>query len=250
LKEHFTNQLSDLQTIINKIKLNVSSVKDREQVLLKYRIDLDKLFNADDKEILSAECVNNSGLEKLNSLYDSYKRLSHMEIHRKVIKKPAMTKVYNVTHFSMAQYIKEEFDYMEDNLNNENWYVYKQNPNLKLKGKDIYLLTKGIDYVIYSNFDKYNKLSVYLKEIANLCVKLQIPILWILPTGLKVIQSYVTTKEIKVKPFKYRSNTFILREATNIYNKRKQVRALMPNLVHSLDAASLGLLTEMFFSDF
>jgi hypothetical protein len=37
---------------------------------------------------------------------DSLKRLASMDIHRKIIKKPAMTKNYNVSFFSMANYIK------------------------------------------------------------------------------------------------------------------------------------------------
>lgn len=124
-----------------------------------------------------------------------------MNIHRRVIKKPAMTKIYNVTHYSMSQYIKDEFDYIENEDApdmKENWYVNKADPDVKLKGKDINLLTKGIDWVIITQFPKYDDLNKYLKQIAKICVLLQIPILWMLTTGLQVTQSYVTSNEIKL----------------------------------------------------
>jgi hypothetical protein len=76
----------------------------------------------------------------------------------------------------------------------EKWYVFKNDPSIRLKGKDISLLTQKIDFIIYNKFNKYKELNKYLKEIANICVLLQIPILWLLPTGLQVIQSYVQSK--------------------------------------------------------
>lgn len=187
-------------------------------------------------------------LKELLNLYDSYSRLAN--INRKIIKKPTMTKIYNVTLFSMAEYIKQEFNYIEESeVQKENWYEYKGDPNLKIKGRDIYILAKAIDTIIYVKFPKYNQLNEYLKKIAKICVELQIPIPWVLPSGLEVMQSYVTSNEIKLKPFKYRKNTFVLREATETFNTQKQIRALMPNLVHSLDATSLSLLTDMFFNN-
>lgn len=127
--------------------------------------------------------------------------------------------------------------------------MFKGDPSFKLKGIDISILAKSIDIILYTKFPKYNDLNIYLKKIAQICITLQIPIPWVLPNGLQVMQSYVKANELRLKPFKFRKNTFILKNYTDIFNKRKQIRALMPNLIHSLDATSLALITEIFFSN-
>ena len=55
---------------------------------------------------------------------------------------------------------------------------------------------------------------------------------------------------IKIKPFIYSKDLLSLNIIDkNSFNTRKQYRSLMPNLVHSLDAASLGLLVNMYFTE-
>lgn len=247
------NKLSDNKSLVSNSPLNFLSLDKWINIQsniptetnnndLKLKEDTVIVDNSSEEENL------NKLKEKLN-LYDSYSRLANINIHRKIIKKPIMTKIYNVTLYSMAEYIKEEFNYIEKKEGEkENWYEYKNDSNLKIKEVDIYIIAKAIDTILYVEYPKYNRLNEYLKQIARICVELQIPIPWVLPSGLEVMQSYVTSNEIKLKPFKYRKNTFVLREATEKYNGKKQIRALMPNLVHSLDAASLFLLTDMFFN--
>lgn len=91
----------------------------------------------------------------------------------------------------------------------------------------------------------------YLREIARVCTKLNLTIPWGLPSGLIVNQSYIATKEAKLRPFSYGKTSFTIqipdKETTN---KSKQVRAFMPNLVHSLDAASLTMLVDFYFNNY
>jgi len=55
-------------------------------------------------------------------------------------------------------------------------------------------------------------------------------------------------KIIRVKPFVYTKNVLNLKVAIkDKYNESKQKTALRPNLVHSLDTASLGLVIEIYF---
>ena len=50
---------------------------------------------------------------------------------------------------------------------------------------------------------KLTPLLDYLKNIANISNKLNIPIPWILPSGLVVQQQFYAKETIKVKPFSY-----------------------------------------------
>ena len=58
-------------------------------------------------------------------------------------------------------------------------------------------------------------------------------------------------KETRVQPLNFSRNTFALKiPVREKYDKEKQMRALMPNLIHSLDSASLGLLIDKYFYEF
>ena len=79
------------------------------------------------------------------------------------------------------------------------------------------------------------------------CTELGVPITWTLPHGLEVNQSYLEVNSERIRPFTY-SRASLTLSTTNKekYCKTKQTIALMPNLIHSLDAASLMLLREEF----
>jgi len=68
-----------------------------------------------------------------------------------------------------------------------------------------------------------------------------------LPTGLIVNQYYESCEAIRLKPFRYRKNIYTIKGLIKGINKNKQIRATMPNLIHSLDAASLALIVDNLF---
>jgi DNA-directed RNA polymerase len=128
-------------------------------------------------------------------------------------------------------------------------YSYKADPRIQLVHRDIEILSKSIDIVIYTTFPKLFDFNSYLKKIAEICYRLSITIPWRLPTGLNIYQEYISTTSVKLKPFIFKKNTFRVNIPNrNKINKAKQIRALMPNLVHSLDAASLAMLVDSYFS--
>lgn len=131
------------------------------------------------------------------------------------------------------------------------WYKYNKDNNLKLESLDFVNIYRGIDYIITNVFPSLSRLSNYFKEIANICSILGINIPWYLPTGLEAHQSYMKIKETRVKPLNYSKMTFALKiPIRNEYDKLKQARALMPNLIHSLDSSSLILLLNKYFYDY
>ena len=57
-------------------------------------------------------------------------------------------------------------------------------------------------------------------------------------------------KDVRIKPFSYNNISFSLKTINyNKLDKKKQTVALMPNLIHSLDAASLAILIDKFFNN-
>jgi len=48
----------------------------------------------------------------------------------------------------------------------------------------------------------------YLKRIAEICSILNIPIVWALPTGLKVDHYYEGSEAIRLKPFIFKKKYF------------------------------------------
>lgn len=66
---------------------------------------------------------------------------------------------------------------------------------------------------------------------------------------LNVIQPYINSESIKLKPFKPQKNTYSIKLYNKKINKNKQIKALMAKLIHSLDAASLFLIIDMFYQN-
>ena len=116
-----------------------------------------------------------------------------------------------------------------------------------INSKDINLLVSSIYYIVHHDFEKINKLMKYLRSVATVCSLLGLPIIWSLANGLVVRQSYLETKSTSIRPFlhsKVKMNLQVTDKWT--LDKSKQIRALMPNLIHSLDATSLTLLHREF----
>ena len=215
---------------------------------------------------LNDKNVNLSKEDKL-----SYIKLANLDIHRSLIKKAVMTIPYNVSALSLVDYIKEEFipkpnpsyDATKEVPNEEsrysNKYIYylKSNIDNNVANPTVFLeadfqnIRKALINSIFVDHKKLDSLVKYLKCVVNIANTLKIPIPWTLPTGLVVNQQYYATKNIKVKPFAYTKNllNLTIKDKDN-FNELKQKAALMPNLVHSLDAATLCLVVINYFNQF
>jgi DNA-directed RNA polymerase len=192
--------------------------------------------------ILNTENLSSSELR------ESYTKLMNINIHRRLIKKSIMTIPYNASAYSIVNYFKAEFNMKKED--GKIVYYYKDDPNIIFYEIDFQSLSKALSVVIFKDYPKLAELLNYLKEIAHIYNKLQIQIPWKLPTGLLVKQQYYKTKTLKVKPFLYSKDLLNLKIIEKEkFNNRKQIRAFMPNLIHSLDAASLVLLINEFFKE-
>lgn len=201
-------------------------------------------------------------LYKTDPLYESYDRLSKLDINRKNIKNAIMTKPYNATPHTLWKYIKatlikmydnelenkDEKDQNDNNVSKTNWYYTNEdNKEHLVNDKDIALLVSTLNNLIYIEFPKIYKVGKYLESVAELCNELGMPITWELPTGLIVSQQYLEIHTQKIKPFAYRKTTMNISVTDKMkLDKNKQKIALMPNLIHSLEKAYLTLLKKEF----
>lgn len=83
-----------------------------------------------------------------------------------------MTIPYNVSNMQLVNYIKENFENDEE----KGWMYLMENPEIKLKYTDLHLLGGGLRYVLRNNFPKLDILIRYLKRVATICSKLELPI--------------------------------------------------------------------------
>ena len=228
---------------------------------LKFKLSEDKkleksyLDNKEDQYSLDSE-----DYKKLVNNIKSCERLLNLNQNRSLVKLPLMVKPYNASFFKRVDYFKENFEVITAHTNNENGLfeniskelnlnskvLYKDKSNVILNNYDVNLFISTMEKVIANEFPKLKEFNSYINRIAEICSNLNITITWTLPSGLNVNQYYIDSEAIRLKPFKFRKNTFNIKVKNNKINKNKQIRALMPNLIHSLDAASLCLIVNMF----
>ena len=195
--------------------------------------------------------LNNSDLSSQDR--DSYNRLININIVRKIIKSSIMTYPYNVSSWQMTNYIRDNFlvcDDMDELPFLDQWYQLRDNNEIKLKYRDFNLIKAGIKEILEDDLFKIVKLQKYLTDIARILTVLGLGISWGTPSGLDVNQNYLLPEEVTIKPFSYTKRSFTLKipSRDKKQDTKKRIVSFMPNMVHSLDAASLALLADLIFT--
>jgi len=190
-------------------------------------------------------------------IWKSIVRLKNFLWNRDIIKKVIMTLPYNTKKRTIAKYIKEKLTEIDSTVKYKTvkgkqvsvklaWYVLGDNPN-SISYDDLMLLSNLIEEIITKEFTKISKLIQYLKNVATICSVLNIPISWNLPYGLEINQSYLKKETKRIPVSSFSTSTINLSKAVKgMMNLHKQTTALMPNLIHSLDATSMTLLYNEF----
>jgi len=116
----------------------------------------------------------------------------------------------------------------------------KYNTLVLLNKTDIFKIAEIINNQIFVIFPSLNNIYSYFIETAKIMVNLGIPFTWITPSGLKITQHYLKSKEtvISTKLFNQKKK-MVIRESLNEMDKLKQSNAIIPNIIHSLDATHL-----------
>jgi hypothetical protein len=191
-----------------------------------------------------------------------FEKLSKVKLERKQIKAPIMTKVYNVTKYGMSKQLQDVLkeDYKEDltpieNIKNKLEEIMNSNKNKKkpifickgndgkkveLSKRDIFKMAEIINEQIFVVFPALNNIYNYFIDIAKLTSELDIPLYWVTPNGLKITQRYLRKKKkvISVNLFSI-TKKVVIHEKKDKIDKVKQAQAIIPNIIHSLDADHL-----------
>lgn len=169
-----------------------------------------------------------------------YSEFKKIKLNRKHLKLPIMTKVYNVTVIGIADQLRKSFDKIVTKNKLTYYSVPTEDGFTKLTNPEIYVIAEIINKQIFISLPSLESIYTYFKNIVKLCLKCNIPLTWFTPSGLKITQFYAVSNLNKVSiSFKNKSKSVILREVTDKMDNRKQVNSIIPNIIHSLDAAHL-----------
>ena len=153
-----------------------------------------------------------------------------------------MRESYSASIPSLVKNALSNEDIKEHQVDREFYYTYKGS-DVKFTRSDMSLYVMSIKEVISRIAPKIKLLSDYLNAIVRICTALEVPVLWRLPHGAEISQSYLASNKKKITPFSFtKSNYTFIKFVSGSYEGGKQRRSLRPNLVHSLDATSIALL--------
>ena len=98
---------------------------------------------------------------------------------------------------------------------------------------------------LLNNLPSLRTLSEYLDLLLTILLKLDLPVIWITPSGLKISLSNLKFNKERTRssliPF---GKPVTISIPTNKLNTRKIKTSFMPNLVHSLDASNIHLMCK------
>ena len=200
------------------------------------------------------KAINNSWLQDGNTEDETYKIFSEIKLSRKELKKLIMVKSYNVTLYGMTVHLKDSLDKKEvdvtytDKKGKERvtkgylYFVTANNPDgyVMLNDTQLFKLCSIINNNIFNKYNSLKLIYTFLTDLVRCMVATNIPVSWATPLGLEITQHYnlSTTNKMSIS-FLGKTKTTVLRDWTTELDKRKQVQAVIPNIVHSFDGAHL-----------
>jgi DNA-directed RNA polymerase len=165
--------------------------------------------------------------------------LKKLNLDRKLVKRSIMTIPYNVTLHGVVDHLQEFFkkEWKDKNL------LYKPIDSKHGTGyitqSDIFKLAGIIRSTLFEMHPELNDLINYFKKMVDIFNQLNMPVVWKTPTGLKIKQKYLKTQSARIRSGYYRGASFNILIPTNKISKVSQKNSFMPNLIHSMDAATI-----------
>jgi DNA-directed RNA polymerase len=199
------------------------------------------------------EKINQCGLND-----PKFANLSTLKLTRKMVKKSIMTKNYNVRAITMGEQVRSSMDKI-NHYNTENSEKIDKTTYLaptidgnfiELSYNDTVKIGMIINDQIFIRYPNLKVLYDYLLAMVRVFNKVNIPISWTVPHGLNITQSYSKFRDVSVKLniAGGRQKKVVYLEPLNEMDNLKQSNAFLPNVIHSLDAAHLVNIVNVFTS--
>lgn len=159
------------------------------------------------------------------------------KINRKIAKRPTMTYCYSATRFGMQAMILQTLRELDRELEDAGKPPY-------LGGADNYQAAMWLSHELYeairTTVSSAARAMDWLRDVARVAAKANLPLWWTTPMGLPILQEYkkMKGKRIDVHWSGQRLQLTLKVEEHSI-DARSQANGVAPNFVHSLDAAHL-----------
>jgi DNA-directed RNA polymerase, mitochondrial len=192
------------------------------------------------------KAINDSWKEEINTF-----KFKEISLTRDLLKKVIMTKSYNVTTFGVTEQLKSKFEKVAKTINHKGKEIIVYDYKVPTKKNDYVLLNRIevekladiINNNIFNQFPILHSIYKYLTDLAKIYMKIGITLSWSTPNGLQLVQGYNSSKIQKIKiNFLGKNRTAVLRKWTDKKDTRREVQAIIPNIIHSLDASHLILI--------
>jgi hypothetical protein len=200
---------------------------------------------------LAVEPINKA-INKYGNQNNLYSNLIDIKLTRDILKTPIMTQVYNVTISGIFNQLKKKLNKQKvehptektknGNPRHNTHYIVpiKKGKEKLILYTDVYKISEIIYNEIFNIFPALKEIYNYFINSAKLMVELKLPLIWFTPAGLQITQFYYTSTNAKVKLSYFgKTKTSVIREWLPIVDKLKQSQAIIPNIIHSLDASHL-----------
>lgn len=171
-------------------------------------------------------------------------------VTRKLIKRPIMTQVYGVTRYGSLNQISEELKHHKLHHLSEEEYLYYTENQMAIVNEITGLIFESIDHLFVNSkaiqkwltqscFKVISSISEEQDDFLNL--NSTKPMMWTSPSGFPIIQMYYETysKGIRTTLQHFSVKRPVQKKNQLVINKRKQLNAVAPNYIHSLDSVHL-----------
>lgn len=150
----------------------------------------------------------------------------HNGLPRALVKRSVMTLPYGCTKFSVFQFLydaiyKLDKDFFED-INEDCDYNRE-------------ILWQAIQDVVISA----RKITDWLQKIARTLGKQELAVWWVNPVGFPVYQKFLKKQGKRIKTCLFGGTQMTHNYDTKLIDVQKQIQGIVPNLIHSNDAAHL-----------
>lgn len=201
---------------------------------------------------LAADSVVSEISNRLNPKLEKYRIIyENLIINRKLMKIPIMTIPYNITLNGASDKIEDsivEYKFYENNM-----YYYKIKSKF-IKNSDINMVLDGVGFhslcaIIYTSLygmaPILGSLISYFNKMSKLLSKIDVPIIWITPSKMKINMSVRVFESKKTKTrLNKTSKPVTISIPTNMIDVKSNVRGFVANLIHSMDASHINLIIK------